>query len=84
MDYRFLVQLAWCFPPRVKQLGEVDEGEALGPYATTREVEDDGSLHRGEQRVSGAGDAVIEEVGLVDAPVLGFGGGLTDYAECRW
>ena len=65
-----LYRLRGCLPTRIEELGEVVQGEALRAVATTGEMEDDGRLHGGEQRIAGSGDAVVEEVGLIDAPVL--------------
>ena len=59
-----------CLPARVQQLRKVVQRQALLAVAPAREVEDDRRLHRREQRVARAGDAVVEEVGLVDAPIL--------------
>ena len=59
-----------CYPSRVEQLGKVDQSQALLRAAATSKVEDDGRLHRREEGVTGASGAMVEEVGLVNTPVL--------------
>lgn len=71
------------FPPRVEQLRKVNEGKTLGATATTREMEDDGGFHGREQRVAGVGYAVVQEIRLVYASILGLGSGFPNDAGAR-
>ena len=57
-------------PPRVEQLGKVDEREALRRPAAAGKVEDDVGLHGREERIARRRGAVVEEVGLVDTAVF--------------
>lgn len=70
-------------PPRVEQLRKFDEGESLLRAAASSKVEDDRGLHGGEERVARRRGTVVQEVGLVDAPVLGLGRGLANDATER-
>ena len=73
-------RLPWRLPSRVQELPEVESGQALRSVPAAGEMEDNGRFHWGEEGVAGTRHAVVEEVGLVDTTVLGFCGGLADYA----
>ena len=57
-------------PSWIEQLREVNEGEALRAFSSCSKVEDDGCLHWREERIPRLRRAVIQEVALVDPPVL--------------
>lgn len=67
-----------CAPSRVEQLCKVNERKTVLGATPSSEVEDNGGFHGRKEGVAGAGGAVVEEVGLVDATVFGLGRSLAD------
>lgn len=65
-------------PSRVQQLGKVNESKSLRRTTSSGEMKDDLRLHRREQRVSGAGLAMVQEIGLIYTTILGLGCGFPD------
>lgn len=76
---RLLRWLKGCPPPRVEELAEIVERQSLTRFAPASEVEHDRRLHRREEGVTCARLAVVQEVVLVDSPILGLGDRLPDY-----
>jgi len=65
-------------PLGVEQLCKVDKSEAGASSAPASKVEDDGRLHGGEKRITGASSSVIHKVGLVDTTIGGLSSRFTD------
>lgn len=57
-------------PTRIQQLSELYQSQALTRAASASEVENDRRFHWCEESVASAGSAVVEEVGLVNAPIF--------------